>query len=42
MTDKLLSPLAVLAIVFVGLAFAAVSFLVFLTRGKKEFLTELN
>ena len=40
MTDKLLSPLAVLAVVFVGLAFAAVSFFVFVTRGKSEFWTD--
>lgn len=40
MTDKLLSPLAVVAVVFVGLAFAAVSFFVFATRGKSEFWTD--
>ncbi|MBQ3655879.1 MAG: hypothetical protein II956_03400 [Bacteroidales bacterium] len=37
MTNKLLSPFAVVAIVFVGLAFAAVAFAVFVTRGKSKF-----
>jgi hypothetical protein len=40
MNNKLLSPLAALALVFVGLAFAAVAFLVFVTRGKSEFWTD--